>query len=52
MLAHYVLGFAYRDMGDSLSALRCFNEAVAVADTSDANCDIHPSADITSLYRF
>ena len=52
MLAHYVLGFAYRDMGDSPSALRCFNEAAAVADTSDANCDIHPSADITSLYRF
>ena len=41
MLAHYVLGFAYRDMGDSPSALRCFNEAVAVADTSDADCDIH-----------
>ena len=44
MLAHYVLGFAYRDMGDSPSALRCFNEAVAVADTSDANCDIHQLA--------
>ena len=41
MLAHYVLGCAYRDMGDSPSALRCFNEAVAAADTSDANCDIH-----------
>ena len=44
MLAHYVLGFAYRDMGDSPSALRSFNEAVAVADTSDANCDIHQLA--------
>ena len=44
MLAHYVLGFAYRDMGDSPSDLRCFNEAVAVADTSDANCDIHQLA--------
>ena len=40
MLAHYVLGCAYRDMGDSPSALRCFNEAVAAADTSDANCNI------------
>ena len=40
MLAHYVLGCAYRDMGDSPSALRCFNEAVAAADTSDAGCNI------------
>ncbi len=40
MLAHYVLGCAYRDMGDSPSALRCFNEAVAAADTSDTNCNI------------
>ncbi|MGM9674235.1 MAG: hypothetical protein ACI3X9_02040 [Bacteroidaceae bacterium] len=40
MLAHYILGCAYRDMGDSPSALRCFNEAVAAADTSDANCNI------------
>lgn len=44
MLAHYVLGCAYRDMGDSPSALRCFNEAVAVVDTGDANCDIHQLA--------
>ena len=36
MLAHYVLGCAYRDMGDSPSALRCFNEAVAAADTSES----------------
>ena len=40
MLAHYVLGCAYRDMGDSPSALRCFNEAVAAADTSDASSNI------------
>ena len=41
MLAHYVLGCAYRDMGDSPSALQCFNEAVAVADTSDEGCQLY-----------
>ena len=41
MLAHYVLGCAYRDMGDSPSALRCFSDAVAVADTSAANCNLY-----------
>ncbi len=41
MLAHYVLGCAYRDMGDSPSALRCYNEAVAAADTSAADCNLY-----------
>ena len=41
MLAHYIKGCAYRDMGDEPMALQCFNEAVAVADTTDAQCDFY-----------
>ena len=41
MLAHYVLGCAYRDMNDPRSALYCFNEAVDEADTTAADCDLY-----------
>ncbi len=39
MLAHYMRGCAYRDMNDWPSAIRCFNEAVAAADTAAVDCD-------------
>ena len=39
MLAHYMKGCAYRDMGDQPASLRCFNDAVAAADTSRADCN-------------
>lgn len=39
MLAHYLKGCAYRDMDEEPEALRYFNEAVAQADTSSADCD-------------
>ena len=39
MLAHYIKGCAYRDMGDQPASLRCYNDAVAAADTSDADCN-------------
>ena len=39
MLAHYMKGCAYRDMQDQPSALRSYNDAVAVADTPLADCD-------------
>ena len=39
MLAHYMKGCAYRDMGDQPASLRCYNDAVAAADTSDADCN-------------
>ena len=41
MLAHYILGCAYRDIKDFPSALQCFNEAVAAADTNATDCDIY-----------
>ncbi len=39
MLAHYLKGCAYRDMNDWPSAVRCFNTAVASADTAAVDCD-------------
>ena len=40
MLAHYIKGCAYRDMGDQPASLRCYNDAVAAADTSAADCNV------------
>ena len=41
MLAHYMKGCAYRDMQDQPAALHCYNDAVAAADTSSADCDFY-----------
>ena len=37
--AYYILGCAYRDMGDKTIALRHFETAVQKADTLDSDCD-------------
>ena len=39
MLAHYLLGCVYRDLGDAPRALECYYDAVSKADTTDADCD-------------
>ena len=39
MLAHYLLGCVYRDLGDSPAALSCYNDAVEKADTASKDCD-------------
>ena len=39
MLAHYLLGCVYRDLGDAPRALECYHDAVSKADTTDAACD-------------
>lgn len=39
MLAHYLLGCVYRDLGDSPAALSCYNDAVEKADTTSKDCD-------------
>ena len=38
--AHYLLGCAYRDMGDAPRALQCYLDAVDRADTLSSNCDL------------
>ena len=39
MLAHYLLGRAYADMGDAPKALKCYQEAAECADTTSLGCD-------------
>ena len=39
MLAHYLLGCVYRDLGDAPRALECYHDAVSKADTTDTDCD-------------
>lgn len=41
MLAHYLHGCAYRDLGELPLALECFNEAVCCADTIADDCDYY-----------
>lgn len=39
MLAHYLLGCVYRDLGDSPASLSCYNDAVEKADIASKDCD-------------
>ena len=40
MRAHYLLGCAYRDMGEAPAALQSYQDAVDRADTTSTDCDI------------
>jgi len=39
MMAHYLLGCCYRDMGDSPRAIDAYLDAIAQADTTSKDCD-------------
>lgn len=39
MLAYYILGCAYRDLGSAPKALEAYRDAIERADTTDAECD-------------
>lgn len=39
MRVHYLLGCAYRDMGDAPQALHCYEDAVDAVDTINLDCD-------------
>ena len=39
MKAHYLLGCAYRDMGEAPHAVDCYHQAAACADTAAKDCD-------------
>ena len=39
MRSHYILGCAYRDLGEAPRALQCLNDAAECADTTSADCD-------------
>ena len=39
VLAHYLLGCVYRDLGEAPHAVDCYLDAVSLADTTSADCD-------------
>ena len=39
VLAHYLLGCVYRDLGEAPHAVDCYLDAVSLADTTAADCD-------------
>lgn len=39
MRAHYLLGCAYRDMGEAPAALQSYHDAINCADTTSTDCD-------------
>lgn len=39
MMAHYLLGCTYRDLGESAKTLECYKNAVECADTLSKDCD-------------
>lgn len=39
MRARYLLGCAYRDLGDAPQALECYQQAIEAADTTATDCD-------------
>ncbi len=47
MRAHYLLGCAYRDMGEAPMALQCYQDAVDKADTLSGDCNYRL---LTSVY--
>ena len=55
MLAHYLLGCVYRDLGDSPQAVDCYLDAIAKADTIAKDCDYNTLfrvyAQMASIYH-
>ena len=47
MMAHYVQGRVYHDMGEAPQALECYQKAVEQADTTSSDCDLHT---LTAIY--
>ena len=39
LLAHYLLGCTYRDLGEAPRAVDCFHDAIDAADTTASDCD-------------
>ena len=44
VLAHYLLGCVYRDLGEAPHAVDCYLDAVSLADTTSADCDYNTLA--------
>ena len=44
LLAHYLLGCVYRDLGEAPHAVDCYLDAISLADTTAADCDYNTLA--------
>ena len=44
LLARYLLGCVYRDLGEAPHAVDCYLDAISQADTTSTNCDYHTLA--------
>ena len=47
MMAHYVQGRVYHDMGEAPQALECYQRATVQADTTSSDCDLYT---LTAIY--
>lgn len=47
MMAHYVQGRVYHDMGEAPQALECYQKAAEQADTTSSDCDFYT---LTAIY--
>ncbi len=47
MMAHYVQGRVYHDMGEAPQALECYQKAAEQADTTSSDCDLYT---LTAVY--
>ena len=47
MMAHYLQGRVYHDMGEAPQALECYQRAAELTDTTRADCDLHT---LTAVY--
>ena len=47
MMAHYVQGRVYHDMGEAPQALECYQKAAEQADTTRSDCDLYT---LTAIY--
>ena len=41
MMAHYLLGCVYRDLGEAPHAVDCYLDAISLADTTAKDCDLN-----------
>lgn len=47
MMAHYVQGRVYHDLGEAPQALECYQKAAEQADTTSSDCDLYT---LTAIY--
>lgn len=52
MMSHYLLGCAYRDLGEAPKAVDCYLEAINKADTTKSDCDFYTLSAVYSQMAY